>query len=287
VWSILPVINLNSSLKENILIVASGRSGTTWLQELINKNNSYGIIFEPFNRRRVSVLSSFEDRTFISGTKSSLDTKKGIIEDIFSGKVLNSWTKSHNKKIVVKKWIIKCIRLNLSIKWICDTFPNLTVVFLIRNPYDVAKSRIKLDWGCDLSTFKRQQELLNGPLAEFRDLLNDNTLSIFEKNILYWCIEHYVPLSQLKKGDCTIVFYENMKKSPVEVLNNLGFFRKSLTNVVSKPSRTTSFRKTNFDTKFDYGKSEEILCRFKLHKIYKNQLNPSLISTPFAHLNEA
>ena len=44
-------IDLNYSPSNTVLIAGSGRSGTTWLSEILNYNNDYRSIFEPFYPR--------------------------------------------------------------------------------------------------------------------------------------------------------------------------------------------------------------------------------------------
>ena len=45
--------------KNVVFISGVGRSGTTWLTELINYNHRYRILFEPFHNKKVKIVQNF------------------------------------------------------------------------------------------------------------------------------------------------------------------------------------------------------------------------------------
>jgi hypothetical protein len=277
IYSYLPVFDKNRDLSKTIIIAGSGRSGTTWLGELINHKNDYRILFETFNRRFVSLISHLSGRQYIN-PKVSNGKLYDSFKQIASGSYNNSWINSHNKNLFPKKRMLKEIAINLMLKWIKVNFSEIPIIYIIRNPYSIAKSRMKLNWGCSFHDFTSQKDLMKDHLYAFEDLIFDNTLSMFEKNILYWCIEQYIPLIQLEQGDACIVFYENLVHNPkdeiLKVANFLGLDNKELSNLnFQKTSRTTSLKAQK---KEDYkiGRSQEILERFGLDKIYSNPKQP-------------
>ena len=61
------------NIKNTIFIAGSGRSGTTWLMEMINYKNQFRPIFEPFHNKYNSLLKNWKYRQYLS--ENNVDDK--------------------------------------------------------------------------------------------------------------------------------------------------------------------------------------------------------------------
>ncbi len=210
----------------NITFVAgSGRSGTTWLQELINYQRDYRIIFEPFWCNKVPFVDHFQQRQYLRVTNNEPCFQKPALR-ILQGDFRNEWTDRFNEPITYRKRLIKDIRANLLLKWLkVQVMPQLKIVFIMRHPCAVAVSRLKLGWENQkiLAGLEQQTELTEDFLKPFAHLKND-LQDNFEYGIFQWAIENYVPLGQFSPNEIHLLFYEEMLDNPERELSRLFAF---------------------------------------------------------------
>jgi hypothetical protein len=197
---------------QSIFISGSGRSGTTWLQEIINYDNQYRVLFEPFHKQKVPILQDWYYRQYI---RSESREKKFInpARKILSGKIRNAWIDKDNTKIIANKRIIKDIRTQFLLKWVKSMFPKIPIIMIMRHPCAVAQSKLALGWNSELDQHVQelflQKDLVQDYLSPYFGLIN-TIKDDFEKHILLWCLEYYVPLMQFQEGEILVLFYENL-----------------------------------------------------------------------------
>ncbi|MDP8940282.1 MAG: sulfotransferase [Actinomycetota bacterium] len=232
-------VDLNHDHRNSIFLAGSGRSGTTWLSEIINHRNEYRYIFEPFYPDRVGLCKSFRRKQYLrpeDRCEEFLEPARKII----SGRVRNLWTDRFNRKLVVRRRLIKDIRANLLLGWLHDNFPRMPIVLLLRHPCAVTYSRIKLGWKDVLDDTMEQPELIEDHLSHLeKDIRNARTP--FERSIFLWCIENYIPLRQLDPGAFHLVFYENLCTNPGKEVRRLysflgKTFNTSIYSSIGRPS---------------------------------------------------
>src|SRR3712207_9472155 len=51
--------------RNSVFLAGSGRSGTTWVAEIINHRNGYRLVFEPFHPGRVGICGSFRRKQYL------------------------------------------------------------------------------------------------------------------------------------------------------------------------------------------------------------------------------
>ena len=289
-------INLDNNYENTIFLAGTGRSGTTWVSNIINYNNSYRYIFEPFHSYFVDICKDFKYRQYL---RPENNDEKYIepARKILSGKIKNKWVDRFNKKFLCKKRLIKDIRANLMLKWIKTQFPEIKVILLLRHPGAVANSRIKLNWEDHLDILLSQEELMEDFLNPFKkDILAAKT--IFEKNIFLWCIENYVPLKQFSRNEILVTFYEKYAVSPEEEIDKLfkclgKNYDQSIYRVLKKPSPEVRKEsalisggsiidkwKENI-TKEQLERAIDILSLFELDSIYSTDSMPNVDNVKF------
>lgn len=284
-------IDLNSDYKDAIFLAGTGRSGTTWISSIINYNNEYRYIFEPFYSDRVSTVKNFRYRQYL---RPDNQAKEFILptKQILSGKVRSNWTDRYNKRFISNKRLIKDIRANLLLSWIHNNFPSVPIILLLRHPCAVVNSHLKLGWDNHIEELLEQAELIEDFLHPFKQNILEAQTD-FEQQIFLWCIENYVPLKQFKKGEIHLAFYENFCECPREEIERLFSFLgkkfdESIFLNLKKPSSMStkesavitgdsivdSWRKHVTDEQLQ--RAIEIMSRFGLDKIYSKDGMPDV-----------
>lgn len=277
--------NLNTDLKNTILLIGSGRSGTTIISNIINYQNSFRYLFEPFKLEKE--MFSGKHGSYLR--PGQYDQKKHkIIEKILSGRIQSFQVNKFNKKLFSRKRIIKDISSHFMVGYIKKNFPQVSIVALIRNPFAVIDSQINNNWQYGFvksnelieDYFKKQKELIYNVYAKGSE---------YEKNMLWWCVRNYVLIKETPKKEL-ITFYEEYIFNPEKEIRRLFYYlnieyKKNVLSVLKKPSQTSSeknIRKERLLCKWqeripdeEIKKCKKIISAFNLDKIYGDFKKPS------------
>ncbi|MEP7318835.1 MAG: hypothetical protein ABI921_08830, partial [Panacibacter sp.] len=115
-------IDLNRRYQNSVLLSSLGRSGSTLVSDIINYNNDYRIIFEPFKHDMVQLARPFVYPTYVAPHINDTVYLKAI-DSILTGNIRGAWPDKDNRKIIASKRIIKDIRTNLMLDWIHIHYP--------------------------------------------------------------------------------------------------------------------------------------------------------------------
>ena len=207
---------------DSVFLAGSGRSGTTWLSEIINHRGAYRYVFEPFNSGKVGAFGRFGSKQYLRPD----DEREEFLEPArlaLTGALRDPWTDRFNTAFVARRRLIKDIRANLLLAWMRRNFPGMPIVLLLRHPCAVAASRLALGWKDNLDETMGQQELVEDFLlpmqAQIMAARDD-----FERHLFLWCIDNYVPLKQFARGEIHLAFYESLLIEPEEELRSLFDF---------------------------------------------------------------
>jgi hypothetical protein len=198
----------NKKTKNVILISGSGRSGTTWLGDVINWNNDYRIIFEPFDPRKNKSVPTKLLRLYINPNYKDRNVFL-FWNEVFYGKFRSLWSDRQNRRFFCSNRLVKEIRSNLHLKWLRENFPKIAIVYIIRDPVDVVYSRIEQGWDVNLEQIINQKELVSLHLRPFISEIQSAS-SLVSKHAFMWSIENYVSLKEMKVKDITLVEYEKL-----------------------------------------------------------------------------
>lgn len=212
----------NHDIKKSIYLAGMTRSGTTWLQDIINYKNEMRTMFEPFHSKKCELVREFRFRQYI---RPESQEEKYLLpaQAILSGGLRNIWVDNFNKKFNVNKRIIKDVRTNLMLKWLKQNFGFIPFVYIMRHPCAVSVSRRERGFETHLNEYLEQEELMEDHLVNHESVIT-GTNDLFDKHILMWCVENYVPLQQFKKGEMHIVFYENLCLEPLKEIKKIFSF---------------------------------------------------------------
>jgi hypothetical protein len=256
-------INSTDNYKDVVFLAGMGRSGTTWVSNIINYKNDYRMLFEPFFPKRVEEVTEFKYIQYIdysSKNKTKYKKLENSALKILSGAVSDEWVDQINKNNNSDKLLIKTIRANLMLKWLKDLKSEIKMIVIIRHPLAVAASWMKLGWGKDtkktkndLNVITSQSELFNSypKLKKALSIVDKNDM--FERIVFQWGVFYYVPFKQLEKNDFYLVAYEDLVTRPDNEVQNLFnyinvSFNNTDTNKLNKVLRrgsSTNFLKRN------------------------------------------
>jgi len=271
-------VDLDRDHRSSVFLAGSGRSGTTWVSEIINHRDGYRLVFEPFHPGKVAICKDFRRKQYLR-PDDRREEYLAPARRVLTGRLRNSWTDRFNRKFVARRRLIKDIRANLLLGWMHANFPEMPIVLLLRHPCAVAASRLALGWRDNLSGTMEQEELVEDFLspveAEIRGARDD-----FERHVFLWCIENYLPLRQFGLGEIHLAFYENLLARPEDEIRSLfdflgeGFDGRvyralrrpsSLSRKGESPS-VDAWRRSVTDSQL--GRAVEILALFGLDGVY-------------------
>jgi hypothetical protein len=205
-------IDIDADPKNTIFLAGTGRSGSSWVANIVNYRNEFRYMFEPFFPARVPECRHFAYRQYLR----TGDLDPAFVTParcIVSGRIRNDWIDQFNRKVVSRKRVIKDIRANLMLGWLKRRFPEMRIVLVLRHPLADANSRLALGWRSHLDELARQPDLWSDFLAPFSSVI-ESARTDFEKHVVLWCVENLVPLRQLSGDAVHLTFYENLCERP-------------------------------------------------------------------------
>lgn len=192
-----------------ILVFGSGRSGTTWLADVISQSFGYRLIFEPFWHLHIEVdgIKDFFHHRYISPRNNKHNVH---IKYVMSGKYKNIHTNMNYQYGPYKGRVIKDICANLFIEKILHIFPMAPVIFVIRHPCAVVLSRLRKEswsapWGWHAHLFNSQKDFIEAYFSNKQFIPKDE----LEDHTITYCFENYLPL--LKRNEnIYFIYYEKL-----------------------------------------------------------------------------
>ena len=278
--------------RQVIWLIGDGRSGTTWVADLINSHHGFRELFEPFHPMLVSEMSFLKPHLYMRTDDENWQLY-AMGKSVFSGRFFHERVNESNDARLFRGLLIKDIFANLFAAWAGSVFSHIKTVLLVRNPFAMALSKFKKRnwlWMNEPLDFLSDPKLMNDFLLPFSEYIQkiDAIDDFILKQILIWSIIHFVPFHQLHSDRVCVTFYENILSNPSkEISRIMGYvyndpdYSVSLSDtVISKPSRkaigesnilngscpVTSWKKEI--SPFQFEKGLEILETFGLEKMY-------------------
>jgi len=211
-----------TSFDNTFIIAGSGRSGTTWILDVLATASNYKTIFEPLHPGVGEVARKCAGK-YIRPDSVQVDIKK-FMDAVITGKIRTIWT---NYRVISDRlkptpdvfisprafielfqrykmlWnnyrrlnrnnhvgvAVKFIRANLLLGWLCGQY-NVRTLFIVRHPGAVIESKLRLDAAARSAGLKHGTSDWN-PHFVLNQYLNDK---IFCDDIL----DHYIKNIDLK-----------------------------------------------------------------------------------------
>ena len=229
-------LDLGSDHRSAVFVAGSGRSGTSWLAEILNHRNEYHYVFEPFHPPQydspvpiqvgLPICSDFTYHLYLRSDSSEQRYVEPAAK-VLAGKARSPWTEQFNRRAVATRRIVKEVTANLLLPWFGANFPGMPIVLIVRHPCAVVASRGSLSWDARwelvLNRVLRQPELVEDVVAPFVELFQKATTYV-EKQVLMWCLDNYVPLRRIPRDRVHVLFYEELVAHPEEQIPRLHAF---------------------------------------------------------------
>lgn len=213
---------------EAIVIFAHGRTGSSWLQEVLSDRTAMQPIHEPLSPRHMRRVGSLVGRADPPGYISSPYLRpnadapewRTLLEDILRGRVRNSWTNPTIHHMFPRGFIVKVIRGNLLAGFVAQNFAPRIVV-LERHPCAVLASRLSAGWRADVADILTQPQLIEDHLADHAEELSRHTGDPVASLAIWYAVETSICRRQLATTQHVRVRYEDLARKPLEMFNKL------------------------------------------------------------------
>lgn len=267
-----------SDIQRSIMVAGTGRSGTTWLADIIASQIPCRIMFEPFHSRQVEAFRRFHYFQYMRPSEQNQELR-AYCRRIFAGDVRNRWIDRQVECIFPQYRLVKDIRANLFLGWLHNSFPEVPLVFVVRHPCAVVLSRMQLDWWTDrdIEPMLSQPKLIEDFLADKMEVIG-RARTVEEKHAVVWCIHNLVPFRQFAHNQLNMIFYENLCLEPEreipKVFDAIGHDYDDAAFLSAKRPSTTAVRTSAIVT------GDDRLTR------WKSELSPSQIANVLSVVNE-
>ena len=252
------------SASQALLLVGSGRSGTTWICDLIAAAPHIQQIFEPLHPETSvevqqligwKVNEEAHIRPYYLRPSEIYPNWHSFLERLLTGQVRNYSTDFKRTSYWPDQFLIKLIRGNLMLGYIYDNFQP-QIIYVIRHPCAVVHSRLKIPWHADTKDILKQEALVEdylrpwiGDIEKEKDLLGAHAV--------WWAVENMVAMRELGTRPHYAVTYETLCLEPEDQIHQIyawaGISKlpTSLDDIVERPSQTSSFSGMSYDSTMD------------------------------------
>ena len=203
-----------------VLLVGGGRTGTTWVAEVLNHRHPYRLIFEPFHTRIRKYLRSDARFDLFLDPDAEFPSEQAVARRVFQGRIRAPQVDAHNRRFWATRRLIKDVSCSFSLPWMRRAFPELSIVLLVRHPLATARSRMQAGWKDWLDQTLAQEELRELLPSEFQAPGYDAGFPLL-RHLTQCCIELYIPLSLLGPGQLHVCSYEQCVMNPAVAFSEL------------------------------------------------------------------
>lgn len=231
-----------------ILLVGSGRSGTTWLTNILTASPGIQQIFEPLNpvwieqARKLTGWdrTPFYPRSFYLRAETDDPQWNAFLERVLRGQVRSFWTDYERTSYFPNRFLIKFIRANLMLGYIYDKFQP-RMVYISRHPCATVYSRLALGWQADVADILRQEALVEDYLRPWVSQMERERTRVGAAAI-WWAVENMVARQELATRPHIAVTHEELCLEPQQQTERLFAWLgikmpAKLSAVIERPSR--------------------------------------------------
>jgi len=237
---------------EASLLVAGGRSGSTWIADMLASCDGVQPIFEPLHPSSIDEvrhLANWDEsqhphiRSIYLRPGERYPEWEDFFERVLTGRVRNYWTDVVRTSFFPRQYLLKLIRANLMVGFLVDRFAP-RVAFVVRHPCAVVSSRLLAGWHADVGDILCQEDLVEDYLRPvLTEIEAENDL--VGAHAVWWAVENFVASRQLATRSHYFASYEAILSNPlyemVQMAEALGISPERIADVdFHAPSRMTS-----------------------------------------------
>lgn len=211
-----------------MLVLGSGRSGTTWIAEVLARLNGYRLIFEPFHPFQVN--KEGYARLCLSAEERGHAAHIRMVREVLSGGVRGAWVDQLPTAQCAAGRVIKDIHTTNLAPWLRAHYPQTPLVYVLRHPVATSVSRLRAGahWGGGLGDFVAspagRREAEESPMSAWLPIYDrycadrDPLVSL----VAEWCLENAYPIEHLTDNAIEVVRFEDITIDPKTELVRLA-----------------------------------------------------------------
>lgn len=230
------------------VLASSGRSGSTWLADMLTLVLRLQQVFEPLHPKHnteVRRLTGFGPDPYQSvylRPSNAYPDWDQVLHAVLTGRMRNSWTDAVPTVWFPKGYLIKSIRANLMLGYISDNF-NSKLIYLVRHPCAVIHSRLRVHWDSNPRALLKQERLVEDHLRPWVSRIERET-NVVGSQALIWAVENLVAQRDLSLRPHFRIFYEHLVLDPAQEIQRIAQYvgrsaRAIPEGVVERSSRTS------------------------------------------------
>jgi hypothetical protein len=232
----------NRDLDRAVLVLGSGRGGTTWLAEQMARQVRGRMMFEPFHPDWSPIaadvpLFTVPDRQDAAARRAA--------ERVLSGRFRLKQVDQVLCDRLPASRVVKDIHTTNLVSWYRAQFPAVPIVFVLRHPIATSLSRLRArnfyGVGAYLETRVGRENAEISPVATWLPLYDELSRSDepLIRHVAEWCIENAYPLTCMNDSGVTLAYYEHLVLDGIAEFARLSTFCRS-TLRTARPRRLDS-----------------------------------------------
>lgn len=211
-----------------VWLIGDGRSGTTWLLQLLNYDGYYKEVFEPFHPWFHEETAFLDTHLYVASDTSD-PRLFPLASRVFEGRFESTRRRQFEGRKMPrdpKGLLVKDVFANLFVHSVWRRMRNVKVILLLRHPLAVAHSKYKKlhwHWVDDPMSLWNQTSLRRDFLSPYEDLFREvsEQKDFFASQVLIWSVINSVPLQQFSEEEIYPVVYEQIRKNPEREVRRL------------------------------------------------------------------
>jgi LPS sulfotransferase NodH len=214
------------------LLASSGRSGSTWLGDMLAALPGVQAIFEPLDPRNSAryrqlmawpahAPSSTLRRHYLRPSECAPQWAD-FWQQVLQGHVRTYLTDYDRTSFFPQRFLIKSIRANMMLGFVDEHF-HPPIIFLSRHPGAVINSmfyRVRASWPASAQAILRQEKLVADHLQPWVRQV-EQVQDGFEAQALWWALENRVGSRQMHGREYFHIFYEDLALRPRQTMDAL------------------------------------------------------------------
>jgi len=201
-----------TKIQQTIVVAGNYRCGTTWLAEMIVSTlPCYALAFEPLR----AYLGSIHDAGLVQWrpyltAETATEAQRAVFTRVLDGTICRTDALPRTDRRAVLDahgLVVKFVRVLMSLRWLCDTYPIRHAFIVIRHPLSAIASQVRKNAApgtpqvyAELADFARHHpEIDVGGLVEPEEWL-----------AMWWAASYYAALTTPKPHPWTLVRHEDL-----------------------------------------------------------------------------
>ena len=229
-----PAFRINHALgryEPVVWLIGEGRSGTTWVANLINVDGRSRELFEPVHPRYNPAFAHLPYHAYRAPDANDPELEAKL-RQVMTGRMTHWWIDKTNRRLIYRGLIVKDIYASLLAAWAVARLPWVRPIVLIRHPFAVAHSkratmeRQRFRWPDNIAVLTGQADLMHDHLAPFQTVLEEAQArdDFIICQIALWAAIHHVLFRQFSPDAVRVVFYEDVLTAPAAAMAPLAAF---------------------------------------------------------------